>query len=121
MLYYQNPFLSKFRRIILVHVQYNLKVMNSLYHILIGASLFFGVRTMIYSCVLNSVLQYSLFKYPSSNDSDIFGSFLLKKKLYCGKIYVNIKLIVLTILTIQFNGIKFVHNVHLVRLKLCTH
>ena len=80
MLYYQNPFLSKSRRIILVHVKYNLKVMNSLYHILIGASLFFGVHTMIYSCVLNSVLQYSLFKYPSSNDSDIFGSFLLKKK-----------------------------------------
>ena len=85
MLYYQNPFLSKSRRIILVHVKYNLKVMNSLYHILIGASLFFGVRTMIYSCVLNSVLQYSLFKYPSSNDSDIFGSFLLKKNIIVAK------------------------------------
>ena len=85
MLYYQNPFLSKFRRIILVHVKYNLKVMNSLYHILIGASLFFGVRTMIYSCVLNSVLQYSLFKYPSSNNSDIFGSFLFKKNFIVAK------------------------------------
>ena len=85
MLYYQNPFLRKFRRIILVHVKYNLKVMNSLYHILIGASLFFGVRTMIYSCVLNSVLQYSLFKYPSSNNSDIFGSFLLKKNFIVAK------------------------------------
>lgn len=64
---------------------------------------------MIYSCDLNSVLQYSLFEYPSSNDSDMFGSFLFlekKKNLYCGKIYVNIKLTVLTILTIQFNGIN---------------
>lgn len=35
---------------------------------------------MIYSCDLNSVLQYSLFEYPSSNDSDMFGSFLFLEK-----------------------------------------
>lgn len=91
MLYYQNPFQSKSRRIISVHIKYSLKVMNLVYHILIGASLFFGVRMMIYSCGLNSVLQYSLFEYPSSNDSDMFGSFfffLEKKKTFIVAKYI---------------------------------
>lgn len=60
MLYYQNPFQSKSRRIHSVHIKYSLKVMNLVYHILIGASLFLEYL-MIYSCGLNSVLQYSLF------------------------------------------------------------
>lgn len=79
---------------------------------------------MIYSCDLNSVLQYSLFEYPSSNDSDMFGSFLFLEKKKKPLLWQNIckyKAYCLNHFNYTIQWYKLVYNVHFGRLKLRPH